>query len=62
MGQKIHPVGLRLNITQSHRSDWYWPIKKFVLLEDKAIRDYLFKVYNRAKISEIFIKRDTVPV
>ncbi|MEY4802807.1 MAG: hypothetical protein RLZZ274_1538, partial [Cyanobacteriota bacterium] len=25
MGHKIHPTGLRLGITQDHRSRWYAP-------------------------------------
>ncbi|MFN7899396.1 MAG: 30S ribosomal protein S3, partial [Synechococcaceae cyanobacterium] len=25
MGHKIHPTGLRLGITQEHRSRWYAP-------------------------------------
>lgn len=61
MGQKIHPVGFRLNITQSHRSVWSFPPheRSHLLLEDKAIRDYLFKKYTEAQISEIFIRRVT---
>jgi small subunit ribosomal protein S3 len=60
MGQKIHPIGLRLNITQRHRSNWHAPTKDYprFVLEDKAIREYLFKRYPKAEISEIFISRN----
>jgi small subunit ribosomal protein S3 len=60
MGQKIHPIGLRLNITQRHRSNWHAPTKDYprLVLEDKAIREYLFKRYPKAEISEIFISRN----
>lgn len=43
MGQKIHPLGFRLGITQTHRSQWFEKPKKYSesLQEDFVIRDYL---------------------
>ena len=40
MGHKIHPTGIRLGITQEHRSKWYAPTKTYPLLlqEDDRIR------------------------
>ncbi len=32
MGHKIHPTGIRLGITQEHRSKWYAPSKTYPLL------------------------------
>lgn len=61
MGQKIHPLGLRLGITQQHRSNWFAKRKNYTrfLLEDKLLRQYLFKhkKYGKAKIVDVFIQR-----
>ena len=45
MGQKIHPLGFRLGITQTHRSQWFEKPKKYStsLQEDFLIREYLTK-------------------
>ena len=32
MGQKIHPSGLRLGITQEHRSKWFATSKTYPIL------------------------------
>jgi len=42
MGQKVHPLGFRLGITQEHQSHWFakksmYPI---LVLEDRLIRLY----------------------
>ena len=43
MGQKTHPLGFRLNITQDHKSAWFIPLNKYATLleEDYKIRTYL---------------------
>ena len=45
MGQKIHPLGFRLGITQTHRSQWFEKPKNYStsLQEDFLIREYLTK-------------------
>ena len=42
MGHKINPTGLRLGITQEHRSRWYAPSKSYpaLLQEDDRIRKF----------------------
>jgi small subunit ribosomal protein S3 len=59
MGQKIHPLGFRLGITQEHRSKWYAKSSDYprLVLEDKKIRDNLFKQYPKANIVDIIIQR-----
>lgn len=59
MGQKIHPLGLRLGITQKHRSKWFAQKKDYprLILEDKLLRNYLFKTYASANIVDIVIHR-----
>lgn len=49
MGQKIHPFGFRLGVTEAHRSRWYAPkaIYGELLVEDQKIREYLDKRLNR---------------
>ena len=46
MGQKTHPLGFRLGITQKHRSAWYADFKDYstLLEEDDQIRTYINKI------------------
>lgn len=63
MGQKSHPFGLRLGITEAHRSRWYAPKALYgeLLIEDQKIRKYLDDRLNRrppnAMVSEVLIER-----
>ena len=59
MGQKIHPTGLRLGITQEHRSRWYADKKQYPgqLQEDYEIRKYVEKNLANAGISDVRIER-----
>ncbi len=58
MGQKVNPIGLRLNITRSWESIWYAG-KDYSrnLFEDQQIRKYLKKRLYHAGISRIVIER-----
>ena len=60
MGQKTHPLGFRLGITQEHRSSWYADFKHYstLLEEDDKIRTYLNKLAKFASISNIHINRN----
>jgi len=58
MGQKIHPVGLRLGITRTWSSRWYEKKQyRAWLLEDVRIRRFFTRVTRAAAISEIEIER-----
>ena len=59
MGHKIHPTGLRLGITQEHRSRWYASSKTYpsLLQEDDRIRKFIHKKYGSAGISDVLIAR-----
>lgn len=59
MGQKIHPIGFRLGITQEHRSRWFADTKRYpeLLQEDHKIRQYVEKNLSNAGISMIRIER-----
>lgn len=63
MGQKTHPFGFRLGVTEAHRSRWYAPKALYgeLLVEDEQIRKHLDKRLNRtppnAAVSEIHIER-----
>jgi small subunit ribosomal protein S3 len=63
MGQKSQPFGLRLGVTEAHRSRWYAPKALYgeLLVEDEKIRQYLDKRLNRtppsAAVSDIHIER-----
>jgi small subunit ribosomal protein S3 len=58
LGQKVNPIGIRLNITRSWESNWYAG-KNYAsnLLEDQKIRKYLKKRLYHAGISKINIER-----
>ena len=60
MGQKTHPLGFRLGITQEHRSAWYANFNQYASLleEDDQIRTYLNKLAKSASISNIKINRN----
>lgn len=64
MGQKIHPVGFRLGITQEHQSRWFAVPDRYpeLLQEDHKLRHYIEQklgrsAQNNAGISEIRIER-----
>ncbi len=59
MGHKIHPTGLRLGITQEHRSRWYASSRNYptLLQEDDRIRKFIHKKYGAAGISDVLIAR-----
>lgn len=63
MGQKTHPFGFRVGITEAHKSRWYAPKALFaeLLVEDYKIRKYVDNRLNRtppfAAVSDIHIER-----
>jgi small subunit ribosomal protein S3 len=59
VGQKIHPVGLRLGITQEHRSRWFAEADRYpqLLQEDYKIRRYVTKNLSNAGLADIRIER-----
>jgi len=58
LGQKVNPIGLRLNITRGWESTWYAD-KGFAkyLLEDQKIKKYLKKRLFHAGIARINVER-----
>jgi len=60
VGQKTHPLGFRLGITQQHRAAWYSNYSQYASLleEDDQIRTYLEKLAKTASISNIIINRN----
>jgi small subunit ribosomal protein S3 len=58
LGQKVNPIGLRLNITRSWDSIWYAD-KEYstYLIEDQRIRKYLKKRLYHAGLSKVTIER-----
>ena len=60
MGQKTHPLGFRLGITQNHRSTWYTNLNQYanVLKEDDQIRTYLNSISKENGISNVKINRN----
>ena len=60
MGQKTHPLGFRLGITQDHRSKWYANFNQYaiILKEDDKIRTYLNSISKANSISRVLINRN----
>jgi len=60
MGQKTHPLGFRLGITQEHKSTWYTNFNQYanVLQEDDKIRTYLSTISQSNSISNVRINRN----
>jgi small subunit ribosomal protein S3 len=63
VGQKTHPLGFRVGVTEEWRSRWYAPKAAFgdFLVEDQKIRKYIDKQLNRqppyAAVSKVEIER-----
>ncbi|ADH61614.1 ribosomal protein S3 [Thermoanaerobacter mathranii subsp. mathranii str. A3] len=59
MGQKVHPYGLRVGVTQDWLAKWYADDKNFskFLIEDIKIRNYIKEKLYAAGISKIVIER-----
>lgn len=59
MGQKVHPTGLRLGITETWRARWYADKKTFsdYLVEDQRIRKHIKAQYGFAGITKIETER-----
>ena len=63
MGQKVHPLGFRVGITEPHKSRWYAPKALYgeLLVEDEKIRNFIDKRLNRqppfAACSDVLIER-----
>jgi small subunit ribosomal protein S3 len=60
MGQKTHPLGFRLGITQEHKSSWYANFNQYsnVLEEDDKIRTFLNTISKANSISNVRINRN----
>ena len=60
MGQKTHPLGFRLGITQEHKSTWYANFNQYsnILEEDDKIRTYLDSIAKANNISNVKIYRN----
>ncbi|WP_068860831.1 30S ribosomal protein S3 [Perlucidibaca aquatica] len=59
MGQKVHPIGIRLGIVKKHNANWYASPKQYAefLLADLQVRDFLNERLKAASISKILIER-----
>lgn len=59
MGQKVHPVGIRLGYTKSSDSVWYAQGKEYaeILLADMKAREHIQKKLKQAAISSVLIER-----
>lgn len=59
MGQKTHPSGFRLGITESHRSSWFSKMQEYpsIIEEDDKIRFYINKRLEKAGIAKVNINR-----
>jgi small subunit ribosomal protein S3 len=59
MGQKVHPVGMRLGIIKDWTSTWYANSKDYpeFLNTDLSVREYLRKKLSAASVSRIQIER-----
>ena len=60
MGQKTHPLGFRLGITQEHKSKWYANFNQYanILQEDDKIRTYLDTISQATSIANVRINRN----
>ena len=59
MGQKVHPIGIRLGITKDWTSKWYADSKEYPqhVYKDHEVREFLKKRLKDASVSRIHIER-----
>lgn len=59
MGNKVNPIGMRLQVNRTWDSRWYADTKDFgdMLLEDIRIREFIRKECKQAGISRVIIER-----
>jgi len=59
MGQKVHPIGMRLGVVKNHSSTWYADRRLYAryLLNDLEVREFLRKRLAHASISRVEIER-----
>ena len=58
MGQKVHPIGIRLGITKKHTATWYAEEDYAeYLYNDFLVREHIHKEAANAMISRIEIER-----
>ena len=52
MGEKVHPIGIRLGITRDWASKWYADSKQFpeYVIQDFRVREFLKKKIGRAHV------------
>lgn len=60
MGQKVHPNGLRLGITNNWQSRWFFSNKttfRLAVAEDSKIRERIMQKFSSASVTEVDIER-----
>ena len=59
MGQKVNPIGMRLQVNRTWDSRWYANTKDYgrLLLEDLRMREFIKKEVAQAGVSKIIIER-----
>lgn len=59
MGQKVHPLGFRLGITQKHHSQWFAKPKQYplLMLEDRILREQIVSKFPGAGVTSIGVQR-----
>jgi len=59
MGQKVHPIGIRLGIVKEHNSIWYADTKNYAsqLVTDLQVREFIEKKLEHASVSRVVIER-----
>jgi len=59
MGQKVHPIGIRLGIVKDHNSIWYANGQQYAdnLLNDLKVREYIMDKLKQSAVSRVVIER-----
>ncbi len=59
MGQKVNPIGMRLQVNRTWDSRWFADTKEYgdLLLEDLRMREFIHKEAKQAGVSRVIIER-----
>ena len=59
MGNKVNPIGMRLQVNRTWDSRWYADTKDFgdLLLEDLKMRDFIKRRVQAGRVARVIIER-----
>ena len=55
MGQKVHPIGFRLGLTEPHKSQWFARFSKYKYSQS-VLEDHMLRQTLKTTLNDLFLK------